>query len=582
MYSLLSHHILLILVGLVMVTVVESQIIAQKCQSVYNWIHGPFVYNKDHNCDSLQGFMNSNILHNVSIINEILELDSDEPSTVIFEANQGLPFPMEIRWAEFRGNMKLIRLGDNSKSLVLHDGESNVQISSVGHLFVVMKPVNLINDNWFSLAANHEHVELITNINQIVGMYIVSSRDEMTVKLGLDQRAFLNVEELMRITGAVCADYLYQDTLISDTISNPNLKVCIKAMLLTYWEHQRLSQVPVYTWTVPTIPTVSSYTTTTTTNSDISYEYYSNDKNINKDSNNDTKDNINDVVSTRALWITKHLTDDFTHRIADWHRTHRGTDMSHPEPPISLVFNQLEAPTYYTPLSDELHQALVDEVHHMVADWLGVEKEGLEVTGAYSSREYRQGAVVRWHVDPVETQPITAIVHIGSSSGSRSRRRSCCCIHTTTTNYSDSCTVGTSTFTKNHHDYSYSASKEYSIQNSNIATEPQCTAYNYSSNHSKSSRSWLLQVPKSLTQFITYKISSQATAHISHNTTEHIYDPEMLYNINIQPGEVLLLQSSKLPHARLLPLQDEWYTNAFVHFRPKEWMHQDIIHSLLR
>jgi hypothetical protein len=36
----------------------------------------------------------------------------------------------------------------------------------------------------------------------------------------------------------------------------------------------------------------------------------------------------------------------------------------------------------------------------------------LELTGQYACREYRTGAVVRWHTDPADSQPLTAIVHI--------------------------------------------------------------------------------------------------------------------------------------------------------------------------
>ena len=48
----------------------------------------------------------------------------------------------------------------------------------------------------------------------------------------------------------------------------------------------------------------------------------------------------------------------------------------------------------------------------VVSEWLHVELEDLEVTGRYGVREYRKGAIINWHTDPLDTQPITVIFHL--------------------------------------------------------------------------------------------------------------------------------------------------------------------------
>ena len=48
----------------------------------------------------------------------------------------------------------------------------------------------------------------------------------------------------------------------------------------------------------------------------------------------------------------------------------------------------------------------------VVSDWLNIKSEDLEVTGNYGVREYRKGAIINWHTDPMESQPITIIFHL--------------------------------------------------------------------------------------------------------------------------------------------------------------------------
>ena len=88
------------------------------------------------------------------------------------------------------------------------------------------------------------------------------------------------------------------------------------------------------------------------------------------------------------------------------------------EPIISTVFNQLESPTYHIPINDTLLGELSAAVVVEAANWLSMRKDELIRTGSYGVREYREGAIINWHTDPAETQPITAIIHIGNETTS--------------------------------------------------------------------------------------------------------------------------------------------------------------------
>ena len=199
-----------------------------------------------------------------------------------------------------------------------------------------------------------------------------------------------------------------------------------------------------------------------------------------------------------------------TAELSTFHRSSR-TSISVAEPPISLVFNQFEARTYYTALPSALLDALVTEAHVATAQWLGIPADELEVTGAYGSREYRQGALVRWHVDPADTQPLTAIIHIADSD---------------------------------------------SANNDTVQHEHR----------------WAIEVPTDLAIFHNF-----TTAYSGSKLGQ---SGENMHKIYLAEGEMLLLQSAKLPHARILPYNGEWYANAFVHFAPLGWADREEI-SLL-
>jgi len=59
--------------------------------------------------------------------------------------------------------------------------------------------------------------------------------------------------------------------------------------------------------------------------------------------------------------------------------------------------------------------SLALEVLEAAREWHSLStsvKQELKITGSYGVREYRRGAVINYHTDPAETQPLTAIVHL--------------------------------------------------------------------------------------------------------------------------------------------------------------------------
>jgi hypothetical protein len=389
--------------------------------------------------------------------------------------------------------MQLVHLGENYRSLVLNPGDVSLQFSSAGHLFVAM----LYDESRDTSAHRSEDLfeELEGSIRRIVVMYLIPAGvDEVTFTFGHKDVLFHNLDGLMDLCGDSCR------TRQPHTIGARDSE-CYRSMLLTYWEHQRLSQVPLHIWAVPTIPVAVLPVALA-----------------------DVAESGADIA-TRQLWRIAALSPSLTAEVNVWHMTYRETERI-VEPPISLVFNQLQARTFYVPLPEHLLQRIVEEVRILVANWLGVQADTLEVTGAYASREYQRDAVVRWHVDPVESQPLTAIIHIAAAADSHARDAVC--------------------------------------SNDEVCEEI------------AEPGSWTLQMPKSLDSFASYNLSSTYTAHIHENA----YDPDNLENIELQPGQVLLLQSAKLPHARLVPLRGEWYANAFVHFAPSGWAEQEVVQLL--
>ena len=43
------------------------------------------------------------------------------------------------------------------------------------------------------------------------------------------------------------------------------------------------------------------------------------------------------------------------------------------------------------------------------------------------------------------------------------------------------------------------------------------------------------------------------------------------HSVALKAGQALLYESARLLHSRPHPLQGDYYTNFFIHFRPKNW-----------
>lgn len=83
---------------------------------------------------------------------------------------------------------------------------------------------------------------------------------------------------------------------------------------------------------------------------------------------------------------------------------------------------------------------------------------------------------------------------------------------------------------------------------------------------------WHLQIPKDLDISVVGNLTAPSESPA--------FDWTSLDNIDLEVGQVLLLQSAKLPHARLRPYPGEWYANAFVHFAPRGWADQPAVRAL--
>lgn len=42
--------------------------------------------------------------------------------------------------------------------------------------------------------------------------------------------------------------------------------------------------------------------------------------------------------------------------------------------------------------------------------------------------------------------------------------------------------------------------------------------------------------------------------------------------VDLQPGEMLFYESAKCVHGRPRPLNGNWYSSLFVHYRPADWV----------
>lgn len=303
----------------------------------------------------------------------------------------------------------------------------------------------------------------------------------------------------------------------------------LRSLIFYYWQRQRDCQIALNSWVLPSL----------TENNPVS-----NDNEAQRGEQDNGPSPLEDVAIESKNQLYKVVSLPTTLRTAlkqaflrTYYSQGSRSNRRASESMISMVFNQDVSPTFYSPLTlassveydengnnrGEMEEGSDDGTKSVLWEWLEETivneirnwspfASSWEITGRYACREYRASAVVRWHVDPVEFQPITAIVHIA---------------HRQYRNLSDN----------NHSRGAIDGSSR--------------------DNTDRRNTSWTLQVPRIVTGL------ASALASTSPN----------LEDIELQEGDVLLLQSAKLPHARIHPLstQIEFYANAFLHVRPTDW-----------
>ncbi len=375
--------------------------------------------------------------------------------------------PVEIAWAHFRGNTRVVSIGgDVDEPLLIYPGEKVVQFTHAGHLFVI-KSVKSESDDVLQKCVD----------GAILALYLIpagissNSVGETTViDITIDTLKSFNIELLEHVAGT--QSYYVEKPNVMDI----NAQKHLQSLLWTYWEYQRRCQIHLNSILVPTLP----MTKLEIRNRDFG------------------KVNNKGIVSTTSLWkivrlptmLAELCKDDYEHNKI---RLHHQTEIS-----ISMVFNQHEVDTYYVPLNDSLLRHLETEVIRESSAWLGIPDVEWVVSSSYGAREYRRGAIIRWHVDPTESQPITAIIHIAEGG--------------------------------------------------NDGKNPE--------------NAWPIVVPKTL------------------SGTQKDLDVANLEEIFLAEGEMLLLQTAKVPHARLKQLNMDYYSNVFVHIAPRYWSTLEVVQAM--
>lgn len=506
-------------------------------ESMIHWVEGPFVNDieyiglKDCSAVGMDGGLvrlydsSSNPQQYVTLPNEIVTnpvnlrgfIDNRHQLSVTFSLSSDAPEPVELRWVHFRGNLKLVPLGSGSErdgALVIHPGQSVRQYTRGGHMFVAMKLGPQLTDAKQGVGGHPEFSALEHQIQRVVGMYMMPAMHQnclvgeecaFAIYIRPGGSALYHTHQLF--DGTVCAHSRHSQLDIAfDHSPNTNITACFRELLMKYWEHQRLSQVYVNTWAVPSIPLAELQSGPIHAVMGVAGHL---ERTLASD--------------TGLLWTVFNVDAALAASLSEYHQTHRTSPASVPEPPISLVFNQLEVLTYYVPLPTQLLDEVIEEVRRAAAAWLGMLPEDLLLTGAYGSREYRKDAVVRWHVDPVHSQPITAILHLAEKYVSSVNDASHACL-------------------------------------SEQGSDAECAR--------ASGNSWSIQIPKSIATYRNYSSDKHPTCS------------DEVHNIDLRVGQVLLLQSAKLPHARVAPFPGEWYANAFVHFAPVGWADRQDVQML--
>ncbi|KAJ1432795.1 hypothetical protein B484DRAFT_447576 [Ochromonadaceae sp. CCMP2298] len=572
------------------------------------------------------------------------------------------PSPLELHWADFRGNTRLVRLGAEAPWGVLLPRGVEIQFSAAGHLFVTMRPAEEggegadVSEQKCELEVqgteeggegpSSPYVELLrTQLHRVRGLVLVPPlREGDAIKVDLSRPLF-NAAQLLspRCRLLLETDIKTDNNTETETEFESRwdqtggkcgafaTRDCFREALLHYWRWQRFSQVGVQQWAVPALPLATLEEVETQAEAEIEAEAQGARAGVaagagvgawatNGATNGASKEAIQG--STRNLWTLVDLPPHLTARLQAAHLLARLQSVA--EPPISLVFNQLTVSSHYAPLPVHLLAELEGAVRGQMVSWLrrlehaGVEGDAgtgagagagadvddvgslegdsgnLELTGQYACREYRSGAVVRWHTDPAESQPLTAIVHIahqlcrGDRGGDRGGDRE---------DETGDESGGDSAIRCD--DSSSNDSSSCRTSGSSDGSGDACGS------------NWAITLPSSLHSFCAGALcpcagtteagvgtgveggveggvgigedvgaGEDAGAGAAQGEEAPCPAHTSLQHIFLRPGQVLLLQSAKLPHAREQPLRGAWYANAFFHYRPAGWQDLPAIRDL--
>lgn len=344
-----------------------------------------------------------------------------------------------LRWLHSKGNFKIVSLdADGNDDLYVNSSSPITHYTTAGHVFVTLSsststlmqnkidfPIDFI-ENVFVIPAS------VSSSNLIIDLAKNSSTTFYTICHFL-----LPSTATARIDADCPTDYAMQ-----------------RHRILSYWQERRHSQIWVQSWALKPL-----------------------------------------VKPDAPPYIKFRLSADVYQLVLSDYLIVRQS--ANPESLVSTVFNQLENSLWYLPLSQRSLSAIEREVLEQASMWLFPpishddqdRGETLIVTGSYGSREYRQGAVINWHNDPAELQPLTAIVHILNS------------------------------------DF----------------------------NNALKENRWQFEM-----------------AFVDESVVFLNRSP-LVYREVFEPGEVLLLESARIPHGRSKMLKSYWFGNAFVHLAPVDW-----------
>eukprot|EP01031_Cornospumella_fuschlensis_P035538 gene35538-43090_t len=381
----------------------------------------------------------------------------------------------ELYWVHFRGNTQVVHIA------TLQPGEEVVQYTSAGHLYMLTgqssTPQDTEHISNYSAFDYHIHLPKALCLLLMPAIHIPDDTNGLLVTL----------------TPHLIATGMNLDILRE--YSSDLFGTSIKDILLTYWQLHRQVCIPPSMWALkplfPTPPHTDHFPMAT---SPWLFTRFFIPPKL-----------LQEVKTAYLLLRQERKREMVKDTIVEEEKVGEGF--------ISLVFNQYIRPTFQLPLPPALASRLSSALLLQSEKALSLPQQSLSIVSSYGVREYGQGAVIRAHVDPPLSSPLTAILHIHSDC-QREKDHTCWPFHVPRRVGVDegACWVG---------------------------------------GGGDKSRSEDLAVDS------------------DGNTLE---DSSHVMSIEQAEGEVLLLHTAQLPHARLLPFtKGTYYGNFYVHMKTADW-----------